>query len=273
MEYDFYCILRHNNRIVHWVIELGVSYAFLPRNSDKKVLPDNMLSIEGDIHKYQHMNVSRTISYAGSLIQQNHGERIENHGFVIRCLSSGNMKFVEVPNNWGFYTFHIKNNKLIIGKDVELCKYPKIRFMIESSDREKPDKIIQKYANDFGSANISLITPRASVNNTQICTSNNNKNTIHPDLSDYNVQVAALIGYLKTNGIDDDKIFQFLIHNMGLNYVDIFKELLITENIVHRVKDTLTEMFKFDIEKLIKNNKLCFEWKILNLSFSNLFSF
>ena len=36
----------------------------------------------GDIHKFQYLNESKTIAYAGSLIQQSYGENLNNHGNI-----------------------------------------------------------------------------------------------------------------------------------------------------------------------------------------------
>ena len=56
----------------------------------------------GDIHKHQYLNKKRTIAYAGSLIQQNVGENLKNHGYIRWNMTNMKSIFVEVLNKYGF---------------------------------------------------------------------------------------------------------------------------------------------------------------------------
>jgi DNA repair exonuclease SbcCD ATPase subunit len=53
------------------------------------------------------------IVYAGSLIQQNHGEDISGHGYVIWNLKTKAFKQIDIDNDYGFYTIDIANGKLV----------------------------------------------------------------------------------------------------------------------------------------------------------------
>ncbi len=64
----------------------------------------------GDIHKYQefiHKNIP--IVYSGSLIQQNFGESIKKHGFVLWDIENLIYGHYEVENNYPYYQFSIKS--------------------------------------------------------------------------------------------------------------------------------------------------------------------
>ena len=64
----------------------------------------------GDIHKHQvfkHKNIQ--IVYPSSLIQQNYGESVKNHGFVLWDVESRTFKQHEVENNNSFYTFEVQS--------------------------------------------------------------------------------------------------------------------------------------------------------------------
>lgn len=62
----------------------------------------------GDIHKIQEFNYRGTpIKYSGSLIQQNFGESVEKHGYLIWDVVSKTNTHVEIPNDYGFYQFKI----------------------------------------------------------------------------------------------------------------------------------------------------------------------
>lgn len=63
----------------------------------------------GDIHKFQYLDESKRIAYAGSLIQQSHGEKMTGHGVLKWDLLMGSSEFHEIPNNYGFCTVDITN--------------------------------------------------------------------------------------------------------------------------------------------------------------------
>ena len=65
----------------------------------------------GDIHKFQYLNKDKTMAYAGSLIQQNHGETIQGHGFIKWNLQTKDSQFFEVKNNYSFHTITFINVK------------------------------------------------------------------------------------------------------------------------------------------------------------------
>lgn len=64
----------------------------------------------GDIHQHQsfiHKNIP--IVYSSSLIQQNYGENINGHGFVLWDVEKLTFKFNQVENKYGYYNFKIKS--------------------------------------------------------------------------------------------------------------------------------------------------------------------
>ena len=68
----------------------------------------------GDIHKRQVLNYQSKdkvvpVVYSGSLIQQNYGESIENHGFLVWDIENGNFEEYDIENDYGFYQFKISS--------------------------------------------------------------------------------------------------------------------------------------------------------------------
>jgi DNA repair exonuclease SbcCD nuclease subunit len=84
----------------------------------------------GDIHKHQFM-IPNKIAYAGSLIQQNHGETQNNHGFLIWDLKNNKSFLKEIKNDTGFITLKIKNGKLIKNKDTYIPSKCYLRLEID----------------------------------------------------------------------------------------------------------------------------------------------
>ena len=64
-----------------------------------------------DIHKRQFMNKEKTIAYCGSLVQQNHGEEL-GHGYLRWDVPTRKSTYVEIPNDYGYYTLDIENGKV-----------------------------------------------------------------------------------------------------------------------------------------------------------------
>ncbi len=78
----------------------------------------------GDIHRHQVLQERDTESkkpivvYASSLIQQNHGESVDNHGWCMWDVNSCSFEFRPLPNNYGYYTIEVKGGKVPVLNDV-----------------------------------------------------------------------------------------------------------------------------------------------------------
>lgn len=77
--------------------------------------------IAGHIHKFQEIKKNGVkVVYCSSLIQQNNGESIHGHGYVIWDVDSCEYEFVELENHdYGFYKFRI-NDIVDIEEDKEV---------------------------------------------------------------------------------------------------------------------------------------------------------
>ena len=63
----------------------------------------------GDIHKQQELKRGDvTIVYPSSLIQQNYGETITQHGFIVWDIENMINEFIPLLNDYGMYKFEIK---------------------------------------------------------------------------------------------------------------------------------------------------------------------
>ena len=74
----------------------------------------------GHIHKRQCIKADGIpLAYCGSLIQQDFGENLSCHGFLLWDVEEGTYEEIDIPNeDYGYYTFSI-NNKEEIDDDVE----------------------------------------------------------------------------------------------------------------------------------------------------------
>ena len=72
----------------------------------------------GDIHKQQELKRGDCIIvYPSSLIQQNYGETITQHGFVVWNVDDMSHEFIQIDNDYGMYKFEIKD-----AEDIDLDK-------------------------------------------------------------------------------------------------------------------------------------------------------
>jgi len=64
----------------------------------------------GDIHKRQTFGEGyEHVAYAGSMIQQNHGEMLENHGYLIWDVPTRSFTEHHIHNDYGFLTIDVVN--------------------------------------------------------------------------------------------------------------------------------------------------------------------
>ena len=105
----------------------------------------------GDVHKRQLFNYKKTIcGYSGSIIQQNYGEDILDHGYLIWDLENKKVEEINIYNNIGYINIKenekeeiyirqngkyeylleevIKQNELLFPKNLEIKTFSKINF-------------------------------------------------------------------------------------------------------------------------------------------------
>ena len=112
------------------------------------------LVLLGDIHKPQYLNEDKTIAYAGSLIQQNHGEAL-GHGIMVWDLATKKSEFIEIPNDYGYYTYEIDNGK-IINPNSKVPSKPRLRFKVKDTDSGTLKQIIAKIKSKYRVQDISI---------------------------------------------------------------------------------------------------------------------
>lgn len=64
----------------------------------------------GHIHKRQELkNYDTPLVYCGSLIQQNHGETVTQHGFVKWNIETLEYEYIDLESEYGYFNFEIKD--------------------------------------------------------------------------------------------------------------------------------------------------------------------
>tara|TARA_R110000824_G_scaffold195397_2_gene378134 strand:- start:1137 stop:4298 length:3162 start_codon:yes stop_codon:yes gene_type:complete len=112
------------------------------------------LTLLGDIHKLQYLDEEKTIAYPGSLVQQNHGEKL-GHGILVWDLETKKSEFVEIVNDYGYYTYEIDNGK-IINPSSKVPKKPRLRLKVKDTDSGTLKQIIAKIKSKYKVQDISI---------------------------------------------------------------------------------------------------------------------
>ena len=67
----------------------------------------------GDIHKRQTFGKGyEHVAYAGSMVQQNHGEMLENHGYLLWDVPTRTFSEHHIHNDYGFLTIDVVDGKI-----------------------------------------------------------------------------------------------------------------------------------------------------------------
>ena len=111
------------------------------------------LGLLGDIHKRQHLNKSETISYCGSLVQQNHGEGL-SHGYLLWDVPTRKSKYIEILNDYGYYTLDI--NKGVVPEVDNMPKKARLRVRVANTSATELKKALAIIHNKYGVEEMSV---------------------------------------------------------------------------------------------------------------------
>ena len=89
------------------------------------------MAMMGDIHKRQTIGGSH-IAYCGSMIQQNHGETLDRHGYLLWDIPTRTFTEHDIQNDYGFYTLDVNNG--IVPDVFDMPKKPRLRVRISNTD-------------------------------------------------------------------------------------------------------------------------------------------
>ena len=195
------------------------------------------LGLLGDIHKRQHLNKEETISYCGSLVQQNHGEDI-GKGYLLWDVPKRKSEYIEIHNDFGYYTIDIQDGKLPNLSD--LPNKPRVRVRVSNTKPSQLKKLMTK-VQKMAKIQESVITRVDGLSTDKI---RDNKINIG-DVNNPDYQYDLISEYLKNNYIVDD-------------------------DTMIKIKDVLKDLNSIIPEADIQRNV---HWKLKRFEFDNMFSY
>jgi len=130
---------RYNIGLFHGPVdasETDTGFVLYDTDTTPETFEGCPLVLCGDIHKRQIIPESDNplIAYAGSLVQQNHGEALDGHGFMQWNFTDGKLEdadFQDIVNDYGYYTLEI-NNGVIPNVD-DMPKNPRLRIQVQNT--------------------------------------------------------------------------------------------------------------------------------------------
>jgi DNA repair exonuclease SbcCD ATPase subunit/DNA repair exonuclease SbcCD nuclease subunit len=99
------------------------------------------IALLGDIHRHQVLQErAPIIVYPGSTVQQNHGETPKGHGWCEWEVDTRSFTFVELPNEYGYYTLRMEND--IIPSIDDMPQNVRLRMFVGNMDPSEIKKLL-----------------------------------------------------------------------------------------------------------------------------------
>lgn len=222
----------------------------IAKDSNKTITPSSFDGYDyvlmGDNHKHQYFRDDRTMAYAGSLIQQDHGESLVGHGVLVWNLTSKTSQLIEIPNESAFLTITMKNGIVENSPDFNKYKHIALRIQYDNSSNSQIEDYVAKLKlrvniTGYTHENIGVVAGGGS-----------NRLSASADslkIIDYNYQNQLIEEFLRAEECPDATIQQIKELNRIAN-----------ENLANSKTSSGA-------------GNTAGNWKLVSLEFSNLFSF
>ena len=166
----------------------------------------------GDIHKRQTFGKGyEHVAYAGSMIQQNHGELLENHGYLVWDVKSRTFEEFHIHNDYGYLTVDVVEGEIpqwvYDEVDTKLPKYPRLRLRFTRTEPSDTKRCVTELKKLF---KVSEVTVTRTDTIGQLKTNQNVNKNIVGNVKDETFQNQLIRDYLERqfllDGDELDKI-------------------------------------------------------------------
>ncbi len=206
------------------------------------------LGLLGDIHKRQHLNKEETISYCGSLVQQNHGEGLD-HGYLRWDVPSRKSTYIPIRNDYGYYTLDVNNGVVPMVSDMPIKS--RLRVRVTNTKPSQLKKVLAVIRSRYGIKEV-IVTKTDGFNRQDI---DGSKIEIG-DITDSNHQYKLISEYLEKNyAIDEDTLLEIKNINEELNSTFFYNDH--QRNIMWKLKTLkFNNMFSYGEDNEVDFRKL-----------------
>jgi DNA repair exonuclease SbcCD ATPase subunit len=151
-----YKVVMHHGPVYNSSTDVG--YTITSRHVEIQDFDGFDFALLGDIHKYQVLQYKNKnkplVVYAGSLIQQNHGENLDHHGWVEWDLPNATHTHHEVKNSYGYATIRLKKGERF--KMPDLPDNVRLRMICEDVPAARVKRILSMIRRKYTIAESSI---------------------------------------------------------------------------------------------------------------------
>ena len=207
------------------------------------------LVLLGDIHKRQFMNKAKTIAYCGSLVQQNHGEEL-GHGYLRWDVPTRKSTYVEIPNDYGYYTLDIDKGKV---PDVtDMPKKARLRLRVKDTTSTNLKKAMKQIRDKYGIEEMTVTRTDRLLAEDKVRSDVINIGDVH----DENYRFSLIDEYLKNNFMIDDDM-SVGVSKINKYLQDYLKSSDVTRNLRWKLKKfEFSNMFSYGENNSVDFSKL-----------------
>jgi len=231
-----------------------VGYVVSSRHFTTDIFDGFDLALLGDIHKRQEMISPKgcKVVYAGSLIQQNFGETLDKHGFLVWDLDTLTYEAVDIQNDYGYYTLDIDNGIMPVVNDMP--KHARLRVRLSNTDTADTKKVLTQIKMQYGIEDYTLIRTDSL---SKLKTGNRQNKFDFEDISDVNHQNSLIHDYVNRMMpfVTNNDLSELETINRDINSRIVFGD--VARNIQWKpVKFTFSNMFSYGEDNVINFDKL-----------------
>ena len=169
------------------------------------------LGLLGDIHKRQHLDKKETISYCGSLVQQNHGEGL-SHGYLLWDVPKRTSEYIEIPNDYGYYTIDI--DKGVVPDCPDIPKKARLRVRVSNTKPSELKKAMTLIHSKYGIKEVTVTKTDSIFSSDKV----RGQRITVGNIREADYQYGLIEEYLKQNHfVDDDSLLDIKKINEELN--------------------------------------------------------
>jgi DNA repair exonuclease SbcCD ATPase subunit len=215
------------------------------------------MAMLGDIHKRQTFGEGyEWVAYAGSMVQQNHGEMLENHGYLLWDVPSRTFTEHHLHNDYGFLTIDVVNGKIpqwvYDELDTKLPKHPRLRLRFTNTEAAQMKICISELKKLF---KVDEVTVTRTDTIGQLKTNTKLNKNIVGNVKDETFQNSLIRDYLERQYLlEDSELDKIAEINKELNTKINSDDLV--ENILWTPKSLeFSNMFSYGEDNLVRFDK------------------
>ena len=131
------------------------------------------------------------VTYGGSLIQQNFGETLDKHGFLVWDLETKEYEAIDIQNDYGYYTLDVDSGVVPVVTDMPT--YPRLRVRISNTDTADTKRVMTEIKMRYGVDDFTIIRTDSL---SKLKSGNRANRLDFEDISDVNYQNSLISDYI-----------------------------------------------------------------------------